>query len=63
MLADEPTGALDMETKEFVFQQINEAGITVLIITHDLSIVARTRRLVRIHHGQICEDRWLENAV
>lgn len=66
VLADEPTGALDVETKEFVFQlfqQMNKAGITVLIITHDLSIAARTRRLVRIHHGQICEDRWLENAV
>lgn len=66
VLADEPTGALDAETKEYVFQlfqQMNQSGITVLIITHDLSIAARTRRLIRIHQGQICEDRWLENAV
>lgn len=65
ILADEPTGALDMETKEYVFrifEKINESGVTVLLITHDLSVAARTRRLVRIHDGQICEDRRLENT-
>ena len=64
VLADEPTGALDMETKEYVFQlfqQMNEDGITVLLITHDLSLAARTRRLVRMSQGHICEDRPLEN--
>lgn len=65
VLADEPTGALDMETKEYVFrifEKINESGITVLLITHDLSVAARTRRLIRIDDGQICEDRRLENT-
>lgn len=65
ILADEPTGALDMETKEYVFrifEKINESGIAVLLITHDLSVAARTRRLIRIDDGQICEDRRLENT-
>ena len=62
VLADEPTAALDMEAREEVFrllQAMSEAGMTVLLITHDLNLAVRTRRLVRIHQGQICEDRQL----
>lgn len=64
ILADEPTGVLDIESREAIFQlfqQIHAAGATVLLITHDLSLAARTQRLVRIHRGHICEDRCLDN--
>lgn len=66
IFADEPTGALDMETKEYVFrlfQKANEDGTTVILVTHDYSIAARTKRMIRVQDGQIFEDRVLANAV
>lgn len=66
ILADEPTGALDAETKEYVFQlfqKLNGSGTTVILITHDYAVAARTRRMVRVQDGQIHEDRILANTI
>lgn len=60
ILADEPTGALDSSTGKAVlelFNQINEEGTTIVIVTHDPGIGASTRRCIRILDGQVAEDK------
>ncbi len=58
LLADEPTGALDQKTGRQVmelFQQLNEEGNTIIMITHDLNIAKHARRVVYIVDGEITE--------
>jgi putative ABC transport system ATP-binding protein len=60
LLADEPTGNLDSRTAGEImdlFRQLHSEGQTVVIVTHDPSIAACCRRLVRLHDGRIAEDR------
>ncbi|MBQ7143786.1 MAG: ABC transporter ATP-binding protein [Oscillospiraceae bacterium] len=59
IMADEPTGALDSRTGLEVLgflQKLNREGSTVLLITHDNSIAATARRIVRLTDGKIVED-------
>jgi putative ABC transport system ATP-binding protein len=59
LLADEPTGALDTKTSTEILQlmkEINEAGNTIILITHDLSIAKQAKRMVRIQDGQLFEN-------
>ena len=59
ILADEPTGALDSRTGREVMvflQQLNEEGNTIVLITHDNSIAAKAKRVVRITDGRIVYD-------
>ena len=61
--ADEPTRALDSQTGKEVLhflQELNKEGSTVILITHDNSIAATARRVVRISDGKIIEDREQE---
>ena len=63
IMADEPTGALDSHTGKEVLrflQELNKEGSTVILITHDNSIAATARRVVRISDGKIIEDREQE---
>jgi len=56
LLADEPTGNLDSRTSEEVlqiFQQLNQEGVTIVIVTHDEEVARRARRIVRIRDGVI----------
>jgi putative ABC transport system ATP-binding protein len=60
LLADEPTGNLDSRTSievMGVFQQLNDAGITIVMVTHELDIARYTRRNVVMRDGQIISDK------
>jgi putative ABC transport system ATP-binding protein len=60
MLADEPTGNLDTKTSEevmAVFQKLNEAGKTVVVITHEPDIAEFAKRVVMFRDGKVVEDR------
>ena len=60
MLADEPTGNLDTKTSEevmAVFQKLNEAGKTVVVITHEQDIAEFAKRVVMFRDGKVVEDR------
>ena len=59
IMADEPTGALDSHTGKGVLhflQELNKEGSTIILITHDNSIAATARRVVRISDGKIIQD-------
>ena len=59
ILADEPTGALDSRTGREVLsflQQLNAAGHTIVLITHDNSIAIRAQRIIRLQDGRIIYD-------
>ena len=63
IMADEPTGALDSRTGREVLgflQELNKEGSTVILITHDNSIAATARRIVRLTDGRIVEDQKQE---
>ena len=56
ILADEPTGALDTQTSHDVmeiFKQVNQQGITVIIVTHEEDIAEMTNRIIRLKDGNI----------
>ena len=65
LLADEPTGALDQATGRQVmalFQELNDEGRTVIMITHDMNIAAHARRTVHIIDGVLTEGGGTADA-
>jgi putative ABC transport system ATP-binding protein len=56
VLADEPTGALDTKTSQDVMNlltELNEQGITIILVTHESAIAAQTKRVIHIQDGVI----------
>jgi putative ABC transport system ATP-binding protein len=65
LLADEPTGNLDQTTGRALLallEQLNEAGTTIVVITHDHEIASRLHRQVHMLDGQIVNDTRTEQA-
>jgi putative ABC transport system ATP-binding protein len=59
ILADEPTGNLDTKTSYEImdiFEKINAAGNTVVLVTHEEDIATRARRVIRLRDGVIEAD-------
>ena len=59
MLADEPTGNLDDDTgaaiADLLFELTEEAGATMILVTHDLAFAARCDRVLGLHQGGLRE--------
>ena len=56
ILADEPTGNLDTRTSQeimAIFKQLNEQGMTIVLVTHEPDIAAYTQRTIKLRDGQI----------
>jgi len=59
VLADEPTGNLDTRTSVEImglFQELNDSGITLVMVTHELDIASYCKRLVVMRDGQVIHD-------
>lgn len=67
LFADEPTGNLDTETggavEDLLFALNEEAGTTLVLVTHDLELAGRAHRLIRLRSGTIVEDSGSGEAV
>lgn len=66
LFADEPTGNLDAETSEKVIKLLfdlnKDAGTTLVIVTHDLDLAARTNRIIKIKGGKLIADEAVANV-
>lgn len=60
LFADEPTGNLDEETSEkiekLLFDLNHEEGTTLVMVTHDMELAAKTDRIIRLKGGKLVED-------
>lgn len=59
LLADEPTGALDSKSGAEILDiltKLNEEGSTIILITHDMGVAKKARRIIQIMDGQIYKD-------
>ncbi|MFC2066033.1 ABC transporter ATP-binding protein [Chloroflexota bacterium] len=64
ILADEPTGNLDSNvTAEIIsiFQHLNQDGITVILVTHEMDVATQTRRIISLRDGKIASDEKVTN--
>jgi putative ABC transport system ATP-binding protein len=64
LLADEPTGNLDSRTSVDVmgvFQRLNEGGITIVMVTHELDIAHYTKRNLILRDGVVVRDEFVQN--
>lgn len=60
LFADEPTGNLDEETsesvEELIFRINRESGTTLVMVTHDLDLAAKTQRVIKLKGGKLIEE-------
>ena len=65
LLADEPTGSVDFKTADYifdVFSELNRNGQTILIVTHDIALSKKVRRVIAIRDGKISSERVLKEG-
>lgn len=63
LLADEPTGSVDTKTADYIFDlftELNRQGQTILIVTHDVALSKKVKRVVAIRDGKISSERILK---
>lgn len=64
LLADEPTGSVDPKTAAYIFdtfRRLNkELGLTIVIVTHDMSVAGKVERVVSIRDGKISSERIMK---
>lgn len=63
LLADEPTGSVDRRTADYifdVFRELNRAGQTIVIVTHDVTLSKMVQRVVAIRDGKFSSERILK---
>ena len=61
IMADEPTGNLDSKSSYEImdiFRELNEAGKTIVMVTHEPDIAERTKRIIHMVDGKIVKDEW-----
>ena len=66
ILADEPTGNLDTRTSEDImalFQDLNAAGTTVIVVTHEEDVARHCKRIIRFRDGRVLRDEVVEEPV
>jgi putative ABC transport system ATP-binding protein len=59
ILADEPTGNLDSKTTEEILallERLNGEGRTIIMVTHEPDVAAKTRRVIWLRDGQVLSD-------
>ena len=59
LLADEPTGALDTATSEEImrlFRQLNDEGITIVLVTHESDVAQHAKRRIVFRDGRVVDD-------
>ena len=65
LLADEPTGSVDSATADYIFNifdELNKDGQTILIVTHDMTLAKKVRRVIAIRDGKISSERVLKEG-
>jgi putative ABC transport system ATP-binding protein len=66
LLADEPTGNLDSRTSieiMGVFQKLNDQGITIVMVTHELDVAQYTKRMIVMRDGKVISDAPVANRL
>lgn len=66
LLADEPTGNLDSQTSieiMGVFQKLNDSGITIVMVTHELDIARYTKRMIILRDGKVVTDETVRDRL
>jgi len=66
LVADEPTGNLDSRTGEDVMgipQSLNDAGMTIVMVTHEDDISQHAKRIIHLRDGELLSDQLVENRI